>query len=125
MTSGISGAGGPSGPGGIGGPEGPDGPDEVDGADAVGGGAAASGAARTAGAAGADPIDQLAADLDAGRITGDQALDRLVDQALPPDLAIGDRDELRAMMMDLVASDPHLAQLAARLGVAAPGGDDG
>jgi hypothetical protein len=66
---------------------------------------------------GAAPTDlaQLAADLDAGRVTGDEAIARLVSGF---GLELGDLDgaEVRALIADLVATDPFLAELAARLG---------
>lgn len=113
--SGITGSGGPGGPKG---PSGPDlgGPDEVEPGDA-GGAVAAHG---TSGIADAN-IDQIAADLDAGRITGREALDRLIDEAVGQ-VDAADRAELREVMADLIANDPHLAALAARIG--ARGGDD-
>jgi hypothetical protein len=66
---------------------------------------------------GAAPTDlaQLAADLDAGRVTGDEAIARLIASF---GLELGDLDgaEVRALISDLVATDPYLAELSARLG---------
>ena len=116
MTSGISGPGGPGGPRGPGGPTGADAAGEITGA-----GAALAAeverlrAAREAGAAPPTDLARLAADLDAGRITGDEAIAELVAGL---GLELGDLDgaELRALVSDLVATDPYLAGLAARLG---------
>jgi len=133
MTTGMSGPGGPGGPrgpGGPGGPHGPDGPADVGKAGEVGGAGAALAAeverlraAREAGPAPPTDLDRLAADLDAGRISGDQALAELI-AGLGVDLGEVDGSELRALIADLVATDPYLAELAVRLGVA-PRGDDG
>lgn len=137
MTSGINKSGGP---GGAGGPEGPGGTDDVGDVGDVGEteGAVEAGAplevhaAGAAAAGGVAPtesmqhgeIDRIAADLDAGRISGHEALERLLDEAVPPELGLGDaeRAELRAAMEELIAHDPHLAALAARIG--AGGGRD-
>jgi hypothetical protein len=121
MTSGISGPGGPGGPRGPGGPEGAAGAGEVAGA-----GAALAAeverlrAAQAAGAAPPTDLARLAADLDAGRISGDEALAQLV-AGLGLDLGELDGAELRALVADLVASDPFLAELAARLGASGGG----
>src|SRR5215510_11374456 len=123
MTNGITGgAGGARGPGGPGGPGGPTDVDEVDGAEDAEGAGAAAGAAAAAGPA--TGVDRIAADLDAGRITGREAIDRLIDEAVPGELGAAERAELREAMVDLIANDPHLAALAARLGAARAGGDD-
>lgn len=102
MSSGIGGIGGPGGSGPVDPTKGVDGAADagaVEGADAV----------ETPAAPGAtDPIAQLAADLDAGRITPEQAMARLVDDSvagLPP----SEQAELRGMMEDLIASDPYLS----------------
>lgn len=106
MTSvgGAGGAGGsgPIGPGGpVDGPEGPEGVGPADGADAA---AESSPAAATA------RVDQLAADLDAGKITPEQAMAALIDESvagLPP----AEQAEVRRLMEDVVASDPYLGGL--------------
>ncbi len=135
MTTGIK---GPSGPGGPTGPAGADDLPDVDRADragqavqagradqAVGAGqaAGASGPGSAAGASGADPMVALAADLDAGRVSPDDALARLLDEGLGADLEPGQRAELEALFADLLATDPYLAGLARDLG-ASPA-DDG
>ena len=125
MTSGISGPGGPGGPRGPGGPTGPEGAGGA--GEIAGAGAALTAeverlrAARAAGAAPPTDLARIAADLDAGRITGDQALAELV-AGLGLDLGELDGAELRALVADLVASDPYLAELAARLGAGGGGG---
>ncbi len=125
MTSGITGSGGPRGPGG---PASPEGADEIGGADAPAEAgkplevhAAAPGGVDTAG------LDRIAADLDAGRISGREALDRLIDDAMPGGLGAQERAELREAMADLLANDPHLAALAARIGggTGSAGGEGG
>ncbi len=104
MTSGIGGTGGPSGPGS---PIGPGGVDDrtVAGAETVG-----SGTVEAPAPGAGDPVAQLAADLDAGRLTPEQAMARLVDDSiagLPPD----EQSELKQLMEDLIASDPYLGGL--------------
>jgi hypothetical protein len=127
MTSGINRSGGP---GDAGGPKGPGDVGDVGEAEApVEAGAPlevhAAHAARAAAAGGIETaqIDRIAADLDAGRISGREALDRLLDEAVPGDLALGEaeRAELREAMEELIAHDPHLAALAARIGAAGGG----
>jgi hypothetical protein len=137
MSSGITGSGGA---GGAGGPRGPNGPGDADAPGEAGEATeagevrpldlAAAGPAGPAGSVGpvaTDSVDRIAADLDAGRISGREALDRLIDEAVPGELAGADRTELRALMADLIAHDPHLQRLAARIGAGAggSGGDDG
>jgi len=111
MTSGIGGPGGPSGPRGPGRPDGPDGPGGVDGP-----GQPLS-IQTPAGAAGTGAIDRLAADLEAGRISPEEALTELMAEAIPEDMTGVERADLEALLGDLLASDPYLAGLAAQLGV--------
>jgi len=122
---GPGGIGGPKGPGGPDGPEGPDGPGDVDAADAGRAADAARGAdavGRDAGieqaaAAGrAGDVDALAAEIAAGRLTPHEAIERLVDAAAGPELGAAERAELRELLTDLVAHDPHLGALAGRVG---------
>ncbi len=105
------------GPGGIGGPKGPQGPDASDAAD----GADAAHSVETAAPAGiagtgqAD-LDAIASDVAAGKLTPREAVDKLVDQLAGTDaLDPADRAELREMMADLVANDPHLQGLLGRI----------
>jgi hypothetical protein len=135
MTSGIPGSGGPGGPGK---PGGPGSVDDVGDAEATveSGAPLEVHAARTAATGGAatgthavgdtSGIDRIAADLDAGRITGREALDRLIDEAVPDEVELGpeDRAELREAMRELIANDPHLQTLAARIGAGTAKGDD-
>ena len=133
MSSGIQGpggAGGPTGPGGPGGPAGVDGVDDVgdvgDAGDVRDVAGARTDAARGAGAAGgADPVVALAADLDAGRITPEQALARLLDDGLAGDVDPAQRAELEALFADLLANDPYLAGLARDVGAAPVDPGDG
>jgi hypothetical protein len=62
-----------------------------------------------------DEIHALAAELAAGRLTAREVIDRLVDAAAGPGLDDIARAELRAMLGDLVAADPHLGALARAL----------
>jgi hypothetical protein len=112
MSSGIGGAGGPSGPGGPGGPSGPGPVDPADRAEDAGASDAAGQASATEGSGSidTDAIAQLAADLDAGRITPEQAMAKLVDDSvagLPP----AEQAELRGMMEEMIANDPYLSGL--------------
>jgi hypothetical protein len=101
--SGIGGPGGVGGPKGPGGPQGPEGPDDVDDVADVSGPAPAK-------------LDALAADIAAGRLTPQQAVDRLVDEiAGGQDLDATQRAELRELMADLIANDPNLAALVGRI----------
>jgi hypothetical protein len=115
----MSTIGGPGGIGGPKGPKGPDGPDEVSGPDSASGPDTASGVAgvRTTDATAAtNDIDRIAAELAAGKLTPHEAVDKLVDQiAGSEDLAATDRAELRELMSDLIANDPHLAALVGRV----------
>jgi hypothetical protein len=103
---GPGGVGGPKGPGGVGGPDGPDAADEVEGAGEVGG------------AQGAAPSEfaGIAADIAAGKLTPQEAVDRMVDEiAGHQDLGPADRAELKELLADLVANDPYLASLVGRI----------
>jgi len=108
--SGIGGPGGVGGPKGPGGPQGPDSPDDVDDVRDV---ADVSAPDR---AAPAGHLDALAADIAAGRLTPQQAVDRLVDEiAGTQALDATERAELRELMADLIANDPNLAALVGRI----------
>src|SRR3954447_23525669 len=111
--SGIGGPGGVGGPKGPGGPQGPDDPDDVHDASEVADAGEVSGAQGTAGTGN---IDQLAADVAAGKLTPQQAVDRLVDEiAGTQELGETERAELKEMMQDLIANDPNLAALVGRI----------
>jgi hypothetical protein len=106
------------GPGGIGGPKGPKGPDASEGVDDVTDVAGSTAADATQGAQGVGQadIDAIASDVAAGKLTPHEAVDRLVDQIAGTDvLDPADRAELREMMSDLVANDPHLQSLLGRV----------
>lgn len=94
------------GPGGIGGPKGPTDvgrPDEIE--DVAEPEAAAPG-----------QFDHIAADIAAGKLTAQEAIDRMVDEiAGHQELAAADRAELREMLADLVANDPYLSGLVGRI----------
>lgn len=101
----MSSIGGPGGIGGPKGPSGPDGADEVADADSV------------AAPEKAGQFDAIAADIAAGKLTPQEAVERMVDEiAGHEDLAPGDRAELREMLTDLVANDPYLSALVGRVG---------
>ncbi len=114
MTTGITGPGGPKGPAST------EATEAASGTERVGASLAAEvERLRGAGAAAPTELSALAADLDAGRISGDEALARLV-SSLGGELGELDGAELRALMADLIASDPYLAGLAAKLGASEP-----
>lgn len=102
------------GPGGIGGPKGPKGPDGSGDIDDVADVTDIRGA-KTEGV-GDVQLDAIANDIAAGKLSPQQAVDRLVDQIAGSDaLDPADRAELREMMADLVANDPHLQGLLNRV----------
>lgn len=114
----IGGPGGIGGPKGPGGPDGPDGPDDIEGPDGAGPADradAATAAQRTDRASGASDIDALAAEVAAGRITRQEAIDRLVEATAGPELGAAERAELRELLTDLVANDPYLGALGQRI----------
>ena len=104
------------GPGGIGGPKGPSGPTGPDGPDDVGdvGDVGHVDAARATKAAG--ELEAMAADIAAGKLTANEAIDRLVGEIAGSDQLSGaEQAELREMLTDLVANDPYLQSLVNRL----------
>jgi hypothetical protein len=62
-----------------------------------------------------DDIAALAAEVAAGRLTRGEALERLLDAAAGPELPAAERAELRALLADLVASDPYLGDVVRRI----------
>jgi hypothetical protein len=105
------------GPGGIGGPKGPNAPPGPDGPDAADDVAeVAQPKAEAAQGVGQADLDAIASDVAAGKLTPREAVDRLVDQIAGSDvLDPADRAELREIMSDLVANDPHLQGLIGRV----------
>jgi hypothetical protein len=79
----------------------------------------AAGPAQADGPAASDPVRSVAADLRAGRITPEQAVDRLVESTVSRRVGVqapeAVRERLRASLVDLLAHDPHLADLVKRL----------
>ena len=76
----------------------------------------ATGVAGTSAAAATAEIQELAAAVDAGAVSPGAALEQLLENSLSTDLNATQRAELRELVTDLAASDPHLASLLARLG---------
>ena len=78
------------------------------------------------GATGAHPADAVSADLRAGKITPEQAVDRLVDLAVTAGggaaLPDGVKAMLRAQLEGMLREDPFLSGMAKRAGL--PAGDD-
>jgi hypothetical protein len=103
------------GPGGIGGPKapaGPEGPSELSDVDHISSDVPveqAQEAARTS------DLEALAAEVGAGHLTQREAIDRLVEATAGPGLDAAERAELRELLADLVANDPHLGGLAGRI----------
>lgn len=102
----------PGGPGGVGSPKGAAGPDAPPAIEELAGEPAVEAAA---GAAPPTDIDALAADLAAGRLTAREAIDRLVEATAGPGLDPAERAELRELLRDLIANDPHLGDLIGRI----------
>ena len=103
---------GVGGPGGIGGPKGPGGIDASGGAEEVD---EAGDVGETERAA-AGELDRIAADVASGKLTAQQAIDRMVDQmAGTEQLGAEERAELRELLADLVANDPYLSGLLGRI----------
>ncbi|HVV87245.1 MAG TPA: hypothetical protein VHE35_29595 [Kofleriaceae bacterium] len=65
---------------------------------------------------------KLATELDAGRITPEEALGRLLDEGLGDDLDPAHRAELESLFSELLANDPYLAGLARDVGAGGTGG---
>lgn len=74
---------------------------------------AATAASETERASGASPLGALRADLEAGRIGVDQAVDRLVERALSSaaGLAPSERAALEAQLREALSEDPTLVAL--------------
>lgn len=100
------------GPGGIGGPKGPGGIDPSSGADEIDDAGEVGEAERAA----AGELDRIAADVASGKLTAQQAIDRMVDQMAGTEhLGADERAELRELLSDLVANDPYLSGLLGRV----------
>jgi predicted RNA-binding protein len=74
----------------------------------------------------ADPAARIAAELDAGTLSPDEAVEQLIDASLdaqlPADMPDAVRAEIRVMLRDMMGDDPILSGAAARLS-AHPGED--
>ena len=74
----------------------------------------------TAGTAAADPMTRIAEDLAAGRIDGDQAVERIISETMDAEMVKRAPDSLRAeiaqSLQALIETDPHLRSLARGLG---------
>ncbi len=105
----MSGISGPSGVGGPSGPSGPEGPDDLGGVAPERGVEAPAAAQHTA------DLDALSAQIAAGTLTPQEAIDRLVEATATPEMDPAERAELRALLTDLVANDPYLGGLAGRI----------
>ena len=100
------------GPSGVGGPKGPGGVDRPDGAGEVAETREAAPSERAA----PGEFDRIAADIASGKLTAQQAIDRMVDEiADSQHLGAPERAELREMLADLVANDPYLSSLLNRV----------
>lgn len=93
-------------------PGGPTGPGGLDAATDV---ADATPASATSATGAAQPLADLAAAIDSGQLSAQDALTQLIEQSvagLPPEEA----DALRADLAEMFASDPYLSGLAGGLG---------
>ena len=100
------------GPGGVGGPKGPGGPGRPEGP----GGAEEAREVERGERAEPTGLDRLAADISSGKLTAQQAIERMVDDlAASEHLGPSERAELRDLLTDLVANDPYLSSLIGRL----------
>lgn len=122
--SAIGGPGGIGGPKGPKGPNGPDAPEHLEGAHGVDETQGISEADELSGPEASAPgtraqavdIDRLVADLRAGKLTPREAVNQLVAQVADAEtLPVAERAELRELMTDLLANDPHLAALIGRI----------
>jgi len=103
------------GPSGIGGPKGPTGPSDVGDVgdvDEVGG---EQGIEQAVATGRSSDIDALSAQIAAGTLTRQEAIDQLVASTATPDMDATERAELRELLTDLVANDPYLGGLANRV----------
>jgi hypothetical protein len=77
-------------------------------------------AAETAPTTASDEVTRIAEDLAAGRITGDQAVERIIAETMGTEMVQTApqhlRDELAATLENLIKTDPHLRSLARGLG---------
>ena len=104
------------GPGGIGGPKGPSGPTGPGDVDDVGDIDDVSGVDAAQASKAATGLEAMAADIAAGKLTANEAIDRLVNEIAGSDqLGSTEQAELREMLTDLVANDPYLQSLVGRL----------
>jgi hypothetical protein len=104
------------GPGGIGGPKGPSGPTGPGDVDDVGDIDDVSGVDAAQASKAATGLEAMAADIAAGKLTANEAIDRLVSEIAGSDqLGSTEQAELREMLTDLVANDPYLQSLVGRL----------
>jgi hypothetical protein len=79
----------------------------------------------TEAAAAVDPVTRIAEDLAAGRIDGDQAVERIIAETMDAEMVKQAPETLRAELAEtlarLIETDPHLRSLASGLGAS---GDD-
>jgi hypothetical protein len=69
------------------------------------------GAAQAAG-----QLEAMAADIAAGRLTANEAIDKLVSEIAGSDqLGNAERAELRELLTDMIANDPYLQSLVGRI----------
>jgi hypothetical protein len=104
------------GPGGIGGPKGPSGPTGPGGLDDVGDIDDVADVGKLDAAKAVGQLEAMAADIAAGKLTSNEAIERLVNDIAGSDqLDSVERSELKDMLVDLVANDPYLQSLVGRL----------
>jgi hypothetical protein len=83
-------------------------------------GDAAQAASGTETAMSSDAVTRVAEELAAGRITGDQAVERIIAETMGSEMVQQApehvREELAAALQNLIEADPHLRSLARGLG---------
>ena len=114
--SSVGGPGGIGGPKGPSGPSGPNGPDDMSGPDDLSDVAGAGQAGQIDAARTAGQLEAMAAEIAAGKLSANEAIDRLVNEIAGADqLGATERAELKEMLTDLVANDPYLQSLVGRI----------
>jgi hypothetical protein len=112
----MSSIGGPGGIGGPKGPTGPTGPGEIDDVADAQDVSDVSGVDAAQASKAAGQLEAMAADIAAGKLTANEAIDRLVSEIAGSDqLGATEQSELKEMLVDLVANDPYLQSLVGRL----------
>ncbi len=103
------------GPSGIDGPKGPGVPTSVHDASGADSSSAVDRPDQADETTQAAALQELAAEIAAGRLTPREAVDQLLEATVTPGMDASERAELRELLTDLVTNDPYLAQLTGRI----------